>query len=97
MPHWTWILAALWYTALSLAAAGAFAWDKRAATRGRRRLRERTLLRLVWLGGFPGAWLAMRLARHKTRKRAFRLSPWGAAAAHLAVWAGVLWLTQRGG
>ncbi len=50
------------------------------------RVRERTLLILVWLGGFVGAWAAMRVAHHKTRKWRFRVSPWAALVLHAAAW-----------
>ncbi|MCC7388205.1 MAG: DUF1294 domain-containing protein [Phycisphaerales bacterium] len=86
MPHPLWILAPGAYAGLSLVAFGAFAWDKRAATRGARRVRERTLLLLVWLGGFAGAWAAMRVAHHKTRKWRFRVAPWAALVLHAAAW-----------
>ena len=87
MPTWLWIAAAAWYLALS-AASGALFWcDKRSARRGARRVRERTLLRSIWLGGFAGALVAMRLARHKTRRRPFRLALLGAFALHCAAWA----------
>lgn len=93
MPAWLWIAVGSWYLGANAAAAIAFWWDKRAARRGRRRLRERTLLGLVWLGGFLGAPLAMRVARHKTQKPAFRLG-WVAAltlhtGAWLALWRGL--------
>jgi len=88
--RWLWIIAAAWYVGMNLAAAVVFVWDKRAAERGGWRTRERTLLGLVWLGGFVGAWLAMRVARHKTRKWLFRLTPWAAAVLHAAAWAMVL-------
>ena len=56
---------------LSLLTFLAFAWDKRRAGSGARRLSEANLLWLCVLGGAPGAWLAMRRLRHKTRKQRF--------------------------
>jgi uncharacterized membrane protein YsdA (DUF1294 family) len=87
MPMVIWVTAGAWYLTLNLAAAGLLCWDKGAARAGRRRIRERTLLRVIWLGGFLGAPVAMRLARHKTRKRSFTLAWIAALALHGAAWA----------
>ncbi len=51
----------------------AFGWDKSRAEREKRRISEFHLLLFAFLGGFPGAWAAMSLFRHKTRKTSFKL------------------------
>lgn len=46
--------------------------DKKRAEKGARRTRERTLHLLALAGGALGAFLGMRICRHKTQKLAFR-------------------------
>ena len=53
--------------------------DKSRAKRGAWRIPEKTLLTGTWLLGGVGAWLAMRMFRHKTKHTAFTISaPCGA-------------------
>lgn len=86
---------AAWVATLSLVAFIVYAADKRRAKTDARRIRERTLHRLAWLGGAPGAWSGRQLLRHKTRKRAFALHLTAATALHLAIAAGMIWLTMH--
>lgn len=48
-----------------------YAFDKSAAELGRWRTPESTLHALAAVGGWPAAWLAQRVLRHKSRKREF--------------------------
>ncbi|MEN6391372.1 MAG: DUF1294 domain-containing protein [Syntrophomonas sp.] len=50
-----------------------FFWDKRLATRGRRRISEKSLFLAAGLGGSMGGLLAMYMFRHKTLHRKFKL------------------------
>lgn len=68
---------------LSAAAFAATGWDKLRAKRDARRVPERTLHLLAAAGGWPGALLAQRLFRHKTRKTSFRIVFWLTVAAHV--------------
>ena len=63
----------------------AFAGDKRAAELGRRRISERDLLTLAFIGGTPAALTAQQVLRHKTRKEPFRSTLWTLAALHLVL------------
>lgn len=68
-----------------------YAWDKRRAKRGGSRVSERTLHTLELLGGWPGAWVAQRWFRHKSRKRSYRLVFGLIVLLHAAAIAGLLW------
>ena len=56
------------YAVMSAATFVAYALDKSAARRARRRVSEKSLHLLALLGGWPGALVAMLLFRHKRRK-----------------------------
>lgn len=73
----------LYLSLVNLAAFLVFWQDKRAAVKGRRRIREKHLLRLALAGGSLGAFTAMQLLRHKTRQRRFQI---------LVPLSGLLWL-----
>ena len=63
----------------------AYGLDKRRAASGGRRIPERTLHLLAFLGGWPGAWLGQRQFRHKTAKVSFRILFWVVVVAHVAI------------
>ncbi len=54
----------------------AYGFDKSRAQKNLSRIPERTLHGLGLAGGWPGAWLAQRIFRHKTRKLRFQLTFW---------------------
>ncbi len=80
------------YAAASVVTFIAFAVDKWLAVNGRRRIRESTLHMLEALGGWPGALVAMRLVRHKTRDTSYLPLHRLIIAAHLAALVAVLLL-----
>jgi uncharacterized membrane protein YsdA (DUF1294 family) len=59
--------------------------DKRQAATGGRRVPERTLHLLAFLGGWPGALLGQRQFRHKTKKVLFRIVFWFVVVLHLSI------------
>jgi uncharacterized membrane protein YsdA (DUF1294 family)/cold shock CspA family protein len=61
---------------LNLATFYAYWIDKFAAQTRRWRTREDTLHLLSLLGGWPGAWAAHQVLRHKSRKTRFRITYW---------------------
>ena len=67
---------ACYYGAASLLVFLLYGFDKMAAIRGWRRLREDTLHLFALLGGWPGAYVGQKLFRHKTRKQPFRTVFW---------------------
>ncbi len=73
---------------LNLVTWASYRWDKHQAGRsGARRISERTLLVLAWLGGWLGALIAVysHRHRHKARKIRFLIPLWGATFTWLAV------------
>jgi uncharacterized membrane protein YsdA (DUF1294 family) len=66
--------------------------DKNAAQTGRWRTPENTLQLLALAGGWPGAWLAQQILRHKSSKLPFRVVYWLMVVSHgLLVWAWLFW------
>src|SRR5688500_15614807 len=74
---WTWTdgisvtTVAAFLVAVNLFTMLRFWQDKKRAIGGQRRIPEGDLLGLALIGGSPGALLARRLFRHKTRKQPF--------------------------
>lgn len=65
--------------------------DKRRAMRGLRRISEADLLVLALIGGTPGAFLARRWFRHKTRKQPFSGMLWLILIVQAGALAGFAW------
>jgi uncharacterized membrane protein YsdA (DUF1294 family) len=72
---------------MSALAFALFWLDKRRAAGGQWRIPERTLHVVECLGGWPGAWVAQRVFRHKWRKTRYMVVFWAIVGAHLLAWA----------
>ncbi|UGQ48293.1 DUF1294 domain-containing protein [Massilia endophytica] len=68
----------------------AYAIDKSAARKGRRRTPERTLLLIGLACGWPGGFLAQQWLRHKSSKPSFLIKFWLTAACNIALLAALL-------
>jgi uncharacterized membrane protein YsdA (DUF1294 family) len=86
MPRELWLVVVGLYLVMSLVTFAVFAIDKRAAKRGTWRTPEKTLMSLSLCCGWPGALLAMKLVRHKTRHKLFTIGVPAIACLHIAAW-----------
>ena len=82
----------LYLAAVNLVTFAVYGADKRRARKDKRRVSEKTLFLLAIIGGSLGAFLGMRLFRHKTRHWYF---VWGIPAIMAAQIALGLWLTVQ--
>ncbi len=64
------------YGVMSLVSFATYGWDKRQATQGRWRTRERTLLAIDLFCGWPGGLVGQRLWRHKHVKTSYQILFW---------------------
>jgi len=80
------------YLVASAASYLIYAHDKSAAKRGQRRTPESTLHGLSLLGGWPGAFFAQMLLRHKSTKESFQIVFWVTVVLNCI---GLLWLFRR--
>lgn len=89
------MLVGLCYGLSSLITFVVYAVDKSAARTGGRRVPERRLHLLALLGGWPGALLARRWLRHKSRKPRFSAVFWLTVLGNVAL--AVLLTSAQGG
>jgi uncharacterized membrane protein YsdA (DUF1294 family) len=76
-----------WLLIINVVTAVTYAWDKVSSRRaGARRVRERTLWLLCFLGGVGGAWLVFFGMRHKTLHRSF----WVAQSIASVIWVAII-------
>lgn len=89
-----WVLPAL--LLVSLLTFFAYWQDKYAAGKNQWRISESSLHFWSLAGGWPGAWMAQQVLRHKSRKQSFRETFWGTVVLHCAALGGWLWWSSRG-
>ncbi|TJZ78854.1 DUF1294 domain-containing protein [Chitiniphilus eburneus] len=85
-------LFAIAYALFSAIAVVLYWHDKHRAVNGGRRVPESTLQIVALLGGWPGAWIAQHLLRHKSRKASFRAVFVASALLNVA---GLAWLSGQ--
>jgi uncharacterized membrane protein YsdA (DUF1294 family)/cold shock CspA family protein len=83
------------YFAISIIAFLAYLIDKKAAQNNHWRIKENTLHILSLAGGWPGALLAQKLLRHKSKKEEFQSAFWITVIANCSI-LGWLLLTKSG-
>lgn len=82
------------YALMSIAAFFMYGLDKSAAKRGAWRTAESTLHLAEFAGGWPGALVAQRVFRHKTKKKTFQFVFWVAVVANCVA---LVWLLRSEG
>jgi uncharacterized membrane protein YsdA (DUF1294 family) len=81
----------VFYSAINVFTFALFAFDKHAAVRRYWRISEHTLATFALMGGFAGAYAAMRLFRHKTSKQSFLTMFYMCSSLHLAGCLGLIY------
>ncbi len=84
-------IAAVYYIVINFAAFVIYGADKFFAKKKKRRVPEKRLIGIAFLGGAFGALLGMYLFRHKTRHAKFRALIPLSAVLHTAIVAAVFW------
>lgn len=84
------------YVVMSLIAFVMYGVDKSAAERGHWRTPELTLHLVSLAGGWPGALLAQRVFRHKTRKQPFQTVFWASVVVNCVAVAWLLGMLRVG-
>lgn len=79
------VYVAVYLFLISLVTYGVYAWDKRKAQAGLWRIPESTLHLLELAGGWPAAFVAQRLLRHKIVKVSYQVVFWLIVVAHQLV------------
>ena len=84
----------VFYASMSIVAFVMYWYDKSASRSDRWRTRESTLHAVALLGGWPGAFVAMQIFRHKSSKQKFRAIFWATVVANFVA---LFWLGTSSG
>jgi uncharacterized membrane protein YsdA (DUF1294 family) len=79
---------------LSMVTFGVYAKDKSAARKGEWRTEEKTLHLFALFGGWPGALVAQKFLRHKSKKLSFQINFWLTVVLNGAA---LVWLSTSSG
>ena len=75
------------YAVMSVVSFVLYGIDKKRARAGAWRISEGMLHASELFGGWPGAFVAQQMLRHKRQKRSYMLVFWAIVGMHAAVWA----------
>lgn len=89
-----WPILVAYLSGLNLVTFSVYGYDKAMARRDRRRVPERTLHLLAFVGGSPGAYVGQRVFRHKTSKTSFRIVFWLLVLVQAVLLGWALWKWQ---
>ncbi|MDQ7090515.1 MAG: DUF1294 domain-containing protein [Methylococcales bacterium] len=78
------------YLILSLITFLIYGWDKSAAQKNNWRISENNLHLLALIGGWPGALIAQKFFRHKSKKQPFRKIFWLTVGINICIFMGFL-------
>lgn len=90
-----WIWPIVFYVVASFTSFIQYWLDKEKAQSDSRRIAELDLHSVELLGGWPGAFIAQKAFRHKTRKESYQSTYWLIVFLHLAFWIDTLFLGQH--
>lgn len=71
-----WVIGVLHLLFINAWTFAAYGYDKKAAVKGKRRIPEKSLHSMAFIGGTLGAFAGSRFFRHKTKKARFRALFW---------------------
>lgn len=87
----SWVLLIVYFLA-SVVTFAAYGWDKSSARKGKWRTSEFRLHVMALMGGWPGAFAAQRILRHKSIKQEFLVGYWTTVFLNVAAVSCLAWI-----